>query len=320
MKKIRAIAVAMALFFLMPLISFAEFECGAITEVNGVKFDIPKSTAATVLDGKVSPGEFYKLEFNDDMLSWGGSDIDPVNELAKKAGQLWEIYVGWSDTYVSYAVVYKPVTPPVNPHTMSDENLADMWSRTCLGWGITAYIDGHDPAIMNDGIIARNSETGEEVGIMYNHDAAAAEEYVLKPGKNFSCDLTDEGYLVYEQIIPFTAFSPEDLKEGDVFGFSVNHEMGFEDPAAFTDVQLAAGVGFGRNTERLARMTMVAAPHIDASAEQEEVSDPEPEAPESVAQNPQTSDDNLFIYAALCSLLVIAVSWAFMQKKSNSKK
>lgn len=150
-------------------------------------------------------------------------------------------------------------------------------------------------------------------------DAAATEEYVLKPGKNFSCDLTDEGYLVYEQIIPFTAFSPEDLKEGDVFGFSVNHEMGFEDPAAFTDVQLAAGVGFGRNTERLARMTMVAAPHIDASAEQEEVSDPEPEAPESVAQNPQTSDDNLFIYAALCSLLVIAVSWALMQKKVTQK-
>jgi hypothetical protein len=264
----------------------SDWEEGSLVGTKTVAFEAKKATAAQAFDGKITDGEYYKIDITEDMKSYTSEGAD--NSIAK--GLKFDTYLAWDDNNVRVAFVYKKGNPYFNVYEM-DGNEGNIWNRTAIQvcCSVIDSVTGGDITDFLELGFARNSDNGNQLNVTWRQ-AISGTEFTSTAAKDYTVALDANGDLVYEVAVPFTAFAPAALKLGDSFGWC-GLVAGGSDDAGYVHAQIAAGCSGqpGKDASYFAQVKLVDAPPapvVETPAETAEATD----------GNPSTSDVNVIMY------------------------
>ena len=122
MKKLISILLAVSMILTLAVTASAYFEPEeAFCEV---KFSIGKQTTAWNPDGKITDGEYFKVDIDPTWLSYSINDNNTDADLAYAKSVTPELYMSWDENYVYTATRY---TETQGHDNAWDDDPASMW-------------------------------------------------------------------------------------------------------------------------------------------------------------------------------------------------
>lgn len=247
MKKFGALIMAGILSATMVISASAAYEAEA--DLGKVAFNVQKATAEQKFDGKISDGEYYKIDVKSSWVSYATAKDDAL-AVAKATPK--ELYMSWNEKGVNVAAI---VTIAKDAYSQTQATASNMWKEAAIQVNIAGVADTGTKRLEYG--IAKNSADGKFMGNVWAQHTGT---YAVEEGKNAYVNYTD-GKLVYETHIPWTNFlASADVKEGSQFGFCIVWAIGKGED--HIHIQLASGCTGtpGKKAENFAKLTLAAAP------------------------------------------------------------
>ena len=290
MKRFTCVALALLFIFTLSLTAMAsDWEEGSLVGTKSVTFEAKKASVAQAFDGKITEGEYYKIELTEDMMSYTSEGAD--NSIAK--GLKYDVYLSWDDNNVRTAIVYKKGNPYFNAYEM-DGGEGNIYNRTAIQ--VCCGIIGNEITDFVELGFGRNSDNGNQLNVSWRQSISGT-DFTSTAVKDYTVALDANGDLIYEVAVPWVSFAPAAMKLGESFGW-LGLVAGGTEEAGYVHSQIAAGCSGtpGKDSSYFAQVKLVDAPPA-----------PVAEAPlvvEVTDDNPPTSDISVIMYvlAALSSL------------------
>lgn len=292
MKKI-ILPVLMAALLMSVSVSasnFAEEE-----DVGAVRFDVQKATTAWKGDGVWTEGEYYEIDVQD---SWMSAACGKAEDLDATQWLDFTLAMSWDENYIyGYLNFYDE-----NGHEqLSSDNPGDMWVTSCLHIA-GAEKDAVDQQSLKYGI-ALTSDTNKLMAVTWidypdsNYDANANGDYFITNNDN---------EITYEWRTPISAFSAVTPAEGAEYAYGLS--LGWGNDGSRQHTQIGAGLsgGPGEQASRFPRITLAAAPAVEAETVADAVAETE-----TVTTAPQTLDAGI---VAAVAAAVSAAGYAVSKK------
>lgn len=232
MKKIFALLLSAMLLTTLALTSSAAY-IGPVADVSEMKFTIPQGYAEHVLDGVITEGEYGKVEFTTDMLSFAAYDDDSITASVNNPISL---HMSYDASYIYVAAT----TTNKNFHNGCDDTPSSIWGQFAIQLSL-ADVDNDDSASRLETGYALSSETGDLLfanwadGTGTGYDASESKDFIV---------VNNGSELVYEVRVPITAFSEKNLAEGDAFRFCMVWATGISEGDA-TDMYIHEQFAYG---------------------------------------------------------------------------
>ena len=248
MKKALSIIMAGVLAASLTIGASAVYE--AEKDLQKVAFEIKKARVEQKFDGKITDGEYYKVDLKDSWFSYAANkdtDIETAKNLKP------ELYMSWDENgvnvYTSYSIS--------KDKYIQTQTAGNIWSESCIQVSAAAATDTGTTRLEYG--IAKSSKDNAFIGNVW---AQLIGTYTPTEGKNAFVDYID-GKLVYETKIPWeNILKDTNVSEGSQFGFNMVWSSGTS--ASFIHTQLASGCTGdpGKKADNFAKVTLAAAPKV----------------------------------------------------------
>lgn len=234
MKKLGVLALSTLILSSLAISANAAFVANT-TDVGSIKYTIPQGYAEHKLDGVISEGEYQKIEFTTNELSFAAYDDESIEA---SAGNDISLYMSYDADYV-----YIAATTIAKGYVceLDSSDATNIWGGYAVQMSF-AGADEVDAGMRLETGYAKSSTTGELLfanwndGMGIGYDANETNDYIVDVGSD---------KITYEVRVPWEAFGEKKLVEGDSFLFSIVWATGTSTGGAadqYIHEQLAYGI------------------------------------------------------------------------------
>jgi hypothetical protein len=252
MKKLASLVLAGALAATMAISTSAAYEAEA--DLNKVAFNVQKANVAQKLDGKISDGEYYKIDLKSSWISYAANkDADLTS--AKSTNK--ELYMSWDTNGINIAT---NVTLAKDKYTQT-QTAANIWKEACIQVNLAGVADTGTKRLEYG--IGKTTSDYKFISNVWNQGVGT---YAATEGKNAFVDYVD-GKLIYETTVPWSNFLADTaVKESSQFKFCLVWAIGKGED--YIHIQLASGCTGtpGKKVDNFAKLTLAAAPAVTKPA------------------------------------------------------
>ena len=258
MKKLTTVLLACLMIVSLAVVASAYWEP---EEAFGeVKFTIGKQTTAWNADGKISDGEYYKVDIDPTWLSYAINDNDTDAGLEYAKSVTPELYMSWDESNIYCATVY---TVTKGHENLWDGDPASMWYSGAVQFNYANFDEVASEYRLEYGV-GLSSETGDTLYTVWADGAGTG----FEPNADNAKVWLDGNTLTYETKVAWEDFADEDNtagKEGLGFNFCLVWSIG--EGQDYVHIQLAEGcTGNGKHAENFAQVTLGPAQEASSNA------------------------------------------------------
>ena len=204
MKKLTTVLLACLMIVSLAVVASAYWEP---EEAFGeVKFTIGKQTTAWNADGKISDGEYYKVDIDPTWLSYAINDNDTDAGLEYAKATHPELYMSWDENYIYTATRYEVTKGHEN---LWDGDPASMWYSGAVQFNYANFDEVASEYRLEYGV-GLSSDTGDMLYTVWADGAGTG----FTPSEENAKVWLDGNTLTYETRVAWEDFADEDNTAG----------------------------------------------------------------------------------------------------------